>query len=110
MVCRCKPVPRYQLGPKGIEGLLYSVGHKLWSAVLVGKPCPKVADLCERMNNPQIGDVVMEITTIPIRSVVGVLVKLPDRYRDGWVVQRLNSGAEERWSNANFVAIDWPRE
>jgi len=93
------------------EGLISELVKTLWSAVCVGQQCPHVARLWQRMSNPRLGDLVVELSQF--RPVVGCLdgveYSKTRKYVETYIIAR-PSGRIERWTNANFVAAPWAGE
>ena len=93
----------------------------LWKSVLRGKG-KEATELFERMNKPEIGDYVMEITAFNTRVIdrIGKLISITDeKYpwdtetielngeppsRDVWKIQTID-GREMRWENCQFISF-----
>lgn len=94
---------------------LANCAYNLWMSA-IRQRVPVGMDFFERMNNPKIGDLVMEITSRGIvkdqENGIGVLVSVDgDRnsFDCKWVIETENGTVS--WSNCKFVAIpmdfDW---
>jgi hypothetical protein len=108
--------------------LLEVSAYNLYLATLVGHPAPSVEQTGRRMRTPQIGDVVLETSTIwrddRLGARLGKLVRTAmepvwtaDEWREAgedentpiptqrvWYLE-LPDGREYRWHNASFIAI-----
>lgn len=47
-----------------VRSVLIGLANHLYSAVLVGNPAPKVAAMYQRISNPKVGDLVVEMTAL----------------------------------------------
>lgn len=105
------------------ERLIATLAYNLYLACLVGDPAPKVKRLFGRMTEPQIGDLVVEVSTVhrTVRGAgaMGKLVRVveepvceasewegdePIPTERVWFVE-LPDGTESKWINASFIAI-----
>lgn len=109
------------------ERLVEITAYNLHGACLVGNPAPKVAAMYERMKSPQVGDLVLEISTIWDPERVGTRlgrllrhvrepVYTPEEWGANgggddpiptesiWYIE-LADGREYRWHNASFIAV-----
>lgn len=85
--------------------IMANLVYHLQDAVLVGDPAPKVADLWNRMKNPQVGDLVVETSanlrwSDPERSAMGFGILLAHRDEwaqtdDEWASQENSPGLDE---------------
>lgn len=94
--------------------------YQRYSSLLCGSPSPRQKEDLDRLLDPQVGDLVVEISSLSriigwenhksLRQCIGVLVERPEgRHSDGWVVRSLApEGTETNWENCNFIAIDAP--
>lgn len=94
--------------------LLERTVYNLWMAVL-GNHSERGKSMFERMRNPVVGDMVMELTTLNReksgRDGIGKLleVKAGGLITKEWLIET-PSGKQVRWTNADFIAIpefDW---
>lgn len=105
--------------------LLEINAYGVYLNTLVGSPAPRVAALFERLTNPQIGDMVLEITTIgyvpPYGNRLGRLVRQEDEpvyspegegvtEEDLLITEKITyiqtmDGREFRWRNADFIVV-----
>ena len=112
--------------PRLMAKIIRGFADKAYGAVLVGNPAPVTKALYERMKDAQIGDLVVEISTLHASQVavdaVGILesaVYEPafddwDEDKEGepcpketaWYLRTLD-GREFRWTNARFIAVPW---
>lgn len=108
--------------------LLEVTAYNHYLACLVGNPAPRVAAMYQHLTSPQVGDMVLETSTIYDESRVGMrfgrLVRVasepmytPEEWADGgsgpdepiphervWYIE-LADGREFRWVNASFIAV-----
>lgn len=67
---------------------------------------PKLIKMFEQMNNPKVGDLVVEISNWNTTSDSAVGELLRKEYRDGdthWLIRQLD-GKEIEWNNAKFIS------
>lgn len=93
--------------------LIARLAAEVWDCVLVGHAAPKVQRRFQRMSDPQVGDLVVELSALhhddPSRyQGIGYLLGI--RYEaggDAWYVQYGPSPEDVcRWTNAEFIAVD----
>ena len=94
-----------------------ATAYNLWMAALQGRT-PATQALYQRMRNPQVGDMVMEITSYRLtkkdRRGTGTLIAIEDnenRFLKKWTIQT-PGGDTCDWTNADVIAIptdvhDW---
>ena len=94
-----------------------ATAYNLWMAALQGRT-PATQALYQRMKNPQVGDMVMEITSYrritKDRRGTGTLIAIEDnenRFLKKWTIQTPD-GRTCDWTNADVIAIpsdvhDW---
>jgi hypothetical protein len=130
---RGSPVWRHAVSETRMERLLEVSAYRLYLSCL-GNTAPDARVLYGRMINPQVGDVVMEISTIHhdgqrpryesrTGDRIGTLMRIesepmhtPEQWAEGgygdepipteraWYL-RLLDGREYRWVNASFIAL-----
>lgn len=108
---------------------LITLTFQLWEACLVGNPVPKVAAMYERMQHPQVGDLVVECTragyssnqVLRQRGLGFLLAKHTETVRHSdpddpatevaWYVQYGPDPADVcRWTNVQFLTVLEARE
>jgi hypothetical protein len=112
-----------------MNGLVQSLAYNLYLSTLVGNPAPRTREIGDRMRAPQVGDLVLEISTIyyadRVAERIGRLVRTErepmytakEWYEDNeadadepipdervWYIA-LPDGREYRWTNAAFIAV-----
>lgn len=116
-------------GALHVERLIESLIYNLYGATLVGNPAPSVKALHDRMVNPKVGDLVLEVSSIwqegRTGTRLGRLVKIalePMYTAEQWYGDMeaepeekipnehvwyltLADGREYHWTNAQFVAV-----
>lgn len=124
------------MSPEEMVRQIAVLGRQVWMATLVGHPAPIIQDLHTRMQAPQPGDLVMELSTFHrgdwSESAVGRLQRVtsePAYTAEQWAeggderpipheevtyIESLLTGAVSRWVNADFTALPdgsegWPR-
>jgi hypothetical protein len=100
--------------------LLARTGLELWSSQLIGGAPPSTRARFERMRNPRVGDLVVEITTSGywikdrdgcdpprVLQAIGYFDHMEDSGEEGrlYVIKLLHNRKMFRWSNASFVTI-----
>lgn len=108
------------------ERLIEVLAYSSWLNTLTGNPAPRIKELHDRMSSPQVGDLVLETSTIYFEDRVGTrLGKLtrialepmyaPEDWNEQeegrpiptekiWYIE-LPDGREYRWNNASFIAV-----
>lgn len=84
------------------------LGDKLRRAVMVGNPAPIVAEMWARMNAPQLGDLVLETSTMRRQDPdwLGRLVSIQKLEGDCRFVIRTLDDREVSWVNATFITLE----
>lgn len=94
--------------------LVAQVARNLRRACLVGNPAPVVAGMWQDMANPELGDLVLEISSFRRKpfepSSLGRLVRVEDEDEGEriWTIVPLvgpQAGQEVRWENADFIKV-----
>lgn len=115
-----------RVDPLAIERQLEVAAYSHYLATLVGNPAPIVERIGQRLKHPEVGDLVLEVSTIYDASRVGTRLGRLDRiaqepvcsaeeWQAGggsapvpretiWYLTLLN-GDEYRWRNADFIAV-----
>jgi len=78
-----------------------------WRNTLSGSQSTDQKRYFERMNNPEVGDLVLEITNFKAPSIdrIGRLLEIgPDKFGLAYVIETFD-GREFRWSNSDFIVI-----
>jgi hypothetical protein len=107
-----------------MQRLLEITAYNLYMATLVGNPAPRVKQLYDRITKPQVGDMVLETSTIWMEDRNGTrmgkllrVVREPMYTDEEWSEMRepipldtfwyieLPDGSEFRWYNCGFIAI-----
>jgi hypothetical protein len=93
--------------------LIGRLAAEVWDCVLVGRAAPKVQRRFERMSDPQVGDLIVELTALhrddsSRYQAIGYLLGIrPEAEGDAWYVQYGPSPDDVcRWTNAEFIAVD----
>ena len=91
--------------------LLAASAIQAYRNCLVGNPAPAIVDYHDRVTNPRLGDIVVEITTDwpgsgGVFDRIGTLIERSYDKRDGevFLIESFN-GNRHRWRNARFIAI-----
>ena len=111
--------PLSQSGLKELLDLLAASAYVAWSNTLCGDPSQVQKAYYERMRKPEIGDLVLEVTTFRRASSsdkIGRLLSIEDEpypdweddepapTRKVWTIKTLD-GRECRWENCDFIVI-----
>ena len=112
--------------------LIEVLAYELYCATLVGHQPPAISELFRRMNSPQVGDLVLETSSILARDRdgyrLGKLIRVNYELvmsREEWVASgeseldqiprhrvwtlELPNGEEVDWENATFIAVPTER-
>lgn len=112
-----KPTDEARVASHDLFSIFEATAYNLWMSALQGRT-PASRALFERMRNPQVGDMVMEITSYrrvkADRRGTGTLIEIQENdgvFLKKWTV-RTPSGETCDWTNAKFIAIptdvhDW---
>ena len=115
------PMDMHTPGASEVLALLCINTYNLYVSTLVGNPCLSTKTLGELIKNPQVGDLVMETSTIYDRARdehrFGNLLRIemrPWRESEGpddvpplhpfYVIESL-AGGEYTWENASFIRV-----
>ena len=98
------------LPDRDLLSVLEAAAYNLWMAALQGNT-PNTQALCHRMKNPQVGDMVMEISSYRRingdRQGTGTLIAVEENentFGKKWTI-RTPSSDTCNWTNADFIAI-----
>lgn len=112
-----KPTDEARVASHELFSVFEATAYNLWMCALQGRT-PATRALFERMRNPQVGDMVMEITSYrrikENRRGTGTLIAIQENdevFLKKWTVLT-PSGETCDWTNAKFIAIptdvhDW---
>jgi hypothetical protein len=99
--------------------LVAAAAYAAYSNTLCGNPSPNQEAYYKRMSNPEVGDLVLEISRLrgpKVIDSIGRLISItnepfpdweddePVPKRDVWTIKTLDD-REFRWENCNFIVI-----